>query len=124
MRTREVPDHIFEKLIGALICESAAAILAQRARGAALHAGEAFGRVLAWLWEHPSGPGDTASGQDDVVTYVADLLAQVRHHAAGADASIPLDDVLVAVRRAAAAMPAAERAAMLACLRASLPAYL
>ncbi|WP_433217203.1 hypothetical protein ACQP00_09215 [Dactylosporangium sp. CS-047395] len=115
VRTREVPDHIFEKLIGALICESAAALLAQRARGTTLHAGEAFGRVLAWLWD---------SATDDVVPYVADLTAQVRHHAVGADASITLEDVLAAVGRAAAPMPPAESAAMLACLRSGLPAYL
>ncbi|WP_432836702.1 hypothetical protein [Dactylosporangium sp. CA-092794] len=117
MRTREVPDHIFEKLIGALICESAAAMLAQRTRGATPHAGEAFGRVLAWLWESTAGP-------DDVLTYVADLVAQVRYHAPGADASVPLDDILSGVRRAATAMSPGERAAMLACLRADLPAYL
>ncbi|GAA2353263.1 hypothetical protein [Dactylosporangium salmoneum] len=117
MRKRQVPDHIFEKLIGALISESAAAMLAQRARGSTLHAGEALGRVLAWLWEDASGP-------DDVVTYVADLVAQLRYHATGADASIPLGEVLAAVRRAAAPMAPAEGAAMLACLRAGLPAYL
>ena len=115
MRNREVPDPIFEKLIGALICESAAGLLAQRARGAAPHAGEAFGRVLAWLWETTC---------DDVVPYVADLVAQVRYHAPGADAAVTLDDVLAAVGRAAAPMPPAEGAAMLACLRAGLPAYL
>lgn len=115
MRTREVPDHIFEKLIGALICESAAALLAQRARGATLHAGEAFGRVLAWLWE---------TAPDDLLAYVGDLVAQVRHHAAGADPAVSVDDVVSAVGRAASAMPAAEGAAMLACLRAGLPAYL
>jgi len=117
VRTRAVPDHIFEKLIGALISESAAAMLAQRSRGAALHAGEAFGRVLAWLWENNTGP-------DDVLVYVADLVAQVRYHDADADASIALDDVLAGVRRAAAPMAPAEGAAMLACLRAGLPAYL
>jgi hypothetical protein len=115
VRTRDVPDHIFEKLIGALICESAAALLAQRARGATLHAGEAFGRVLAWLWETP---------EDDVVPYVADLIAEVRYHAPGARPELSLDDVLAAVRRAAAPMPAAEIAAMLATLRAGLPGYL
>ncbi|WP_433084865.1 hypothetical protein ACQP1P_08875 [Dactylosporangium sp. CA-052675] len=115
VRTREVPDPIFERLIGALICESAAALLAQRSRGAALHAGEAFGRVLAWLWETTS---------DDVVPYVADLTAQVRYHAPGADADVSLEDVLAAIGRAAAPMPPAEGAAMLACLRAGLPAYL
>ncbi|MFB9411825.1 MULTISPECIES: hypothetical protein [Dactylosporangium] len=114
MRTREVPDHIFEKLIGALVGESAIALLTQRARGATLHAGEAFGRVLAWLWE-------TA---DDVVPYVADLIAQVRYHAPGACPEMSLDDVLGAVGRAAAPMPPAEAAAMLATLRAGLPAYL
>jgi hypothetical protein len=117
LRTRAVPDHIFEKLIGALISEAATAMLAQRSRGAALHAGEAFGRVLAWLWEDPSGP-------DDVLPYVADLVAQMRYHAPGADAAVPLDDVLAGVRRAAAPMAPAEGAAMLACLRAGLPAYL
>ena len=114
---RAVPDHIFEKLIGALISEAAAAMLAQRARGAAMHAGESFGPVLAWLWDRTSGP-------DDVLTYVADLVAQMRYHAPGADASIPLDDVLAGVRRAAAPMVPAEGAAMLACLRAGLPSYL
>lgn len=117
MRTREVPDHIFEKLIGALIYESADTLVVQRARGAALHAGEAFGRVLGWLWE-------TATGPDDVVAYVGDLVAQVRYHATGADPEVTLDDVLSAVGRAVAAMPDGERAAMLACLRAGLPAYL
>jgi hypothetical protein len=114
---REVPDHIFEKLIGAVICESAAAMLQQRARGAALHAGEAFGRVLAWLWETTSGP-------DDAVAYVADLVAQVRYHAVGADASITLDDLLRAIGSAARGLPPGETEAMLACLRAGLPAYL
>ncbi|WP_432987399.1 hypothetical protein [Dactylosporangium sp. CA-233914] len=110
-----MPDHIFEKLIGALICESAAAMLAQRSRGADLHAGEALGQVFAWLWE---------TTPDDLVAYVADLAAQVRHHAPGADPAFSLDDVLSAVGRASAAMPPAEGAAMLACLRAGLPAYL
>ncbi|MGI5244380.1 hypothetical protein [Dactylosporangium sp. CA-139066] len=117
MRTRAVPDHIFEKLIGAMISEAAGAMLAQRSRSCALHAGEAFGRVLAWLWENTSGP-------DDVLAYVADLIAQMRYHAPGADASIPLDDVLAGVRRAVAPMAPAEGAAMLACLRAGLPSYL
>jgi hypothetical protein len=117
VRMREVPDHIFEKLIGALICESAAAMLQQRARGAAPHAGEAFGRVLAWLWE-------TATGPDDVVAYVADLVAQIRYHAPGADASVALDDVLHAIGSASRALPRPETDAMLACLRAGVPAYL
>ncbi|WP_426510916.1 hypothetical protein ACPPVO_09865 [Dactylosporangium sp. McL0621] len=115
VRTREVPDHIFEKLIGALVCESATALLAQRARGASLHAGEAFGSVLAWLWETSS---------DDVVPYVADLIAQARYHAPGADATVSLEEVLAAIGRAAATLSPAESAAMLACLRAGLPAYL
>lgn len=117
MRTRAVPDHIFEKMIGALISEAAAAMLGQRSRGTTLHAGEAFGRVLAWLWDAPSGP-------DDAVAYVGDLVAQIRYHATGADATVPLEEVLAGVRRAAAQMPPAEGAAMLACLRASLPSYL
>ena len=115
VRTREVPDHIFEKLMGAVICESATALLDQRARGATPHAGDAFGRVLAWLWETSS---------DDVVPYVADLIAQARYHAPGADAGVSMDEVLTAVSRAAAPMPSPESAAMLACLRAGLPAYL
>jgi hypothetical protein len=117
VRTRDVPDHIFEKLIGALISEAAAAMLAQRSRGVTMHAGEAFGRVIAWLWDDTAGP-------DDVVTYVADLVAQMRYHATGADVSIAIDDVLAGVRRAAAPMPPAEGAAMLACLRAVLRSYL
>jgi hypothetical protein len=127
VRTREVPEDIFEQLIGALICESAIALLTQRATGAPLHAGDAFGRVLSWLWQtNPDcvpGP-DPGGGPDDVVTYVSDLVAQVRYHAPGADESFPLDDLLAGVRRAAAPMPPADGAAMLACLRASLPGYL
>jgi hypothetical protein len=114
---REVPDHIFEKLIGALICESAAALLAQRARGLDPNAGDGFGRTLAWMWETPTGP-------DDVVAYVADLVAQARYHADGADPSLTLDDVLAAIRRATSFMPARDAAALLACLKADVPAYL
>jgi hypothetical protein len=116
MLVRDVPNSVFEKLIGAFVRETAGSLLEQRARSSAtsLHCGPSFGHVLAWAWRR---------SPDEAAAYVADVLAEARYHAKGADRSITLDELLTAVLFAVPDMEDDEAEALEVYMRARVPGY-
>jgi hypothetical protein len=112
MWTREVPQTVYEKLIGGFVRDTARDLLDQHAEGRVLHPGDPFGHVLAWLW---------ATQPDDAVAVMADVLAEIRYHARGADRTITLDELLSGVQFAIHDMPDHDADALVARLRADVP---
>lgn len=63
-----------------------------RQRSHVLHPGDAFGDVLAWVWEHD---------RTQAMIMLADYLAELRNHGTGAadvDPPVSLDEVLNGLR--------------------------
>jgi hypothetical protein len=115
MWTYTVPNHVFEKIVGGFIQQTADEMLGQHRGRSLLHPGDPFGQLIAWVWEnHP----------DEAPHYVADLLSELRYHRPGADQTITLDDLLAGLQFAIAPnMSGADADALTAALRAGVPDY-
>jgi hypothetical protein len=91
MWPREVPSHIYDRLMSGFLCHEAHWLLtAMRRDGGytpdmAIHPGDPFGRVIAWLWE---------TAPEEAIMAVATYMSQVNKWDELAEPQVRLEDIL------------------------------
>jgi hypothetical protein len=111
---REVPDHILDQLLVALVFFEAELTLTHFASGENAVISESFGTVLAWLWqENPV----------KATILVADFLAQLRFYHPTANRAVNLEAVLRGLPSALRGLRPDEVAEMQEWLRRDVPMY-
>ncbi len=114
MHTREIPEHILEKLLVGHVFYEAELTLEHFEPAATAVLGDSFGAVLLWLWR--DDPAKAA-------VLVADFLAQVRFYHHNANPALGLEAVLRGLPACLPGVPPDEVAAIQERLRADVPQY-
>jgi hypothetical protein len=111
---REVPDHILDQLLVALVFYEAELTLTHFTAGEKAVISETFGTVFAWLWrENPV----------KATILVADFLAQLRFYHPTANRAVTLEAVLLGLPPALRGLPPGEVTDIQEWLRHDVPMY-
>jgi hypothetical protein len=112
--TRDVPDHILDQLLVALVFFEAELTLHHFTPGETAVISESFGTVFAWLWrENPV----------KATILVADFLAQLCFYHPTANRAVTLEAVLRGLPPSLRGVPPDEVAEMQELLRRDVPMY-